>query len=54
MKEQLINKIFQGDALSVLLKQNKNFVGIELNKEYIDICNKRLKPYLEQTRLGEY
>ncbi|KKL90833.1 hypothetical protein LCGC14_1900770, partial [marine sediment metagenome] len=35
----------------VALKQNKKFMGIELNKEYIEIANKRLKPYLEQTKL---
>ena len=35
----------------VALKQNKKFIGIELNKEYIEIAKKRLKPYLEQTKL---
>ena len=35
----------------VALKQNKKFIGIELNKEYIEIANKRLKPHLEQTKL---
>ena len=35
----------------VALKQNKKFIGIELNKEYIEIANKRLKPYLEQTKI---
>ena len=35
----------------VALKQNKKFIGIELNKEYIEIANKRLKPYLEQEKL---
>ncbi len=29
----------------VALKQNKNYIGIELNKEYIDIAEKRLKPF---------
>ena len=37
----------------VALKQNKNFVGIELNPEYIKIAEKRLKPFLEQKKLGE-
>ena len=36
----------------VTLKQNKKFIGIELNKEYIEIANKRLKPYLEQKQLS--
>ncbi len=35
----------------VALKQNKKFIGIELNPEYIEIANKRLKPYIEQTSL---
>ena len=35
----------------VALKQNKKFIGIELNKEYIEIAKKRLKPYLEQRKL---
>ncbi len=35
----------------VALKQNKKFIGIELSKEYIQIANKRLKPYLEQRKL---
>ena len=35
----------------VALKQNKKFIGIELNKEYIEIAKKRLKPHLEQTKL---
>jgi len=35
----------------VALKQNKQFIGIELNKSYISIAEKRLKPYLEQEKL---
>lgn len=35
----------------VALKQKKKFIGVELNPEYIEIINKRLKPYLEQTTL---
>ncbi len=35
----------------VALKQGKKFIGIELNKEYIKIAEKRLKPYLEQEKL---
>jgi site-specific DNA-methyltransferase (adenine-specific) len=31
----------------VALKQDKKFIGIELNEEYIKIANKRLKPHLE-------
>lgn len=35
----------------VALKLNRRFVGIELNKDYIQIAKTRLKPYLEQTKL---
>ena len=35
----------------VALKQNKKFIGIELNPEYIEIAKKRLKPFLEQRKL---
>ena len=33
------------------LKLNRRFIGIEKNKEYIDIANARIKPYLSQTKL---
>ncbi len=36
----------------VALKQNKNFIGIELNPEYIEIAKKRLKPFIEQATLN--
>jgi len=35
----------------VALKQGKKFMGIELNPEYIEIAEARIKPYLEQERL---
>tara|TARA_Y100000034_G_scaffold27949_1_gene33591 strand:- start:789 stop:1592 length:804 start_codon:yes stop_codon:yes gene_type:complete len=35
----------------VALKQNKRFIGIELNPEYIKIAKKRLKPLMEQSKL---
>lgn len=35
----------------VALKQNKSYIGIELNEEYIEIANKRLEPYLQQTNI---
>lgn len=38
----------------VALKQNKRFIGIELNPEYIKIANERLNPYLEQTDLEQF
>jgi len=35
----------------VALKQGKNFLGIELNKEYCKIAESRIKPFLEQEKL---
>ncbi len=35
----------------VALKQNKQFVGIEMNEKYIKIAQERLKPFLEQKKL---
>lgn len=32
-------------------KQGKSFIGIELNPKYIEIAKKRIKPFLEQTKL---
>jgi len=32
----------------VAIKNHRNYIGIELNPYYIEITNKRLKPYLEQ------
>ena len=33
------------------LKQNKKFIGIELNESYIALANKRLRPLFQQTKL---
>ena len=46
--------IGSGTVGLVALKQNKKFVGIELKPAYIEMAMKRLKPWLEQTRLGEF
>jgi site-specific DNA-methyltransferase (adenine-specific) len=43
--------IGSGTTALVALKQNKKFIGIELNPEYIKMANKRLNPLLEQTKL---
>jgi DNA modification methylase len=40
-----------GTTAIVALKLNRNFVGIELNKEYIRMANARLKPELEKQSL---
>ena len=31
--------------------QNRNWIGSEISKEYTDLANKRLEPYLTQTKL---
>lgn len=38
----------------VALKQQKKFIGIELNPDYIKIAEKRLKPYLEQRSINQW
>ena len=40
-----------GTTALVALKLNRQFIGFELKQEYIDIAMKRIKPWLEQTRL---
>lgn len=37
----------------VARKNSRQFIGLELNKEYIVIANKRLRPFMEQTKLSE-
>jgi len=37
-------------AISSVL-QNRNFIGSEITQEYVDLANKRLEPYLNQTTL---
>jgi len=36
----------------VALKLNRNFIGIDLNKEYCDIANKRISDYQKQGKLN--
>ncbi len=45
---------FMGSGTTGLsaLKQNKRFIGIELNPEYIKIAEARIKPYLKQIQLN--
>ncbi len=48
----VLDPFFGGGTTGVVaLKQGKKFLGIELNPEYIEIANKRLKPFLEQRKL---
>ena len=33
------------------IKSERKFVGYDISQEYIDLAEKRLKPFLEQTSL---
>ena len=43
-----------GTTAVAAAKHGRNFIGSEINAEYIEIANKRIKPYLEQQRLSTY
>ncbi len=43
-----------GTTALVALKLRREFIGIELNSEYIAIAEKRIDPHLNQKRLTEY
>ena len=51
----IVLDIFMGSGTTglVALKNNRRYVGIELNKEYIDMAEKRLSPYQNQ-KLDNY
>lgn len=40
-----------GSTAEAALRANRNFIGSEMSEKYISICNKRLEPYLKQTKL---
>jgi len=41
-----------GTTCKMALKNNRNFIGIELSQEYCDIANKRIKEYTQQLKLA--
>lgn len=45
---------FSGSGTTLLsaLKNNRKFIGIELNPEYCKLAEARIKPYMEQTKLN--
>lgn len=43
-----------GTTALVALKNNRRFIGIELNPEYIKIAEKRIAPYVNQARLSQW
>jgi DNA modification methylase len=46
--------IGSGTTAVVALEQNKKFIGIELNPEYIELAMKRIKPHLDQKKIFDY
>jgi DNA modification methylase len=46
--------IGSGTTAVVALEQNKKFIGVELNPEYIDLAMKRIKPHLDQKKIFDY
>lgn len=44
--------IGSGTVAKMALKNNRRFLGIELNEDYIKIANKRIEPYLYQRKLS--
>jgi DNA modification methylase len=48
--------LFMGTGTTALvsLKNDRDFLGVEVNPKYIEMANKRIKPYLEQTKLQNY
>ena len=43
-----------GTTALVVLKNNRRFVGIELNEDYIQIAMKRLNPYLKTEKIDSF
>ena len=40
-----------GTTAIACLKENRKFIGIEKNEEYVKIAQARIRPFLEQTKL---
>ena len=45
--------IGSGTTAEIAMKQDKNWVGIDLNSDYIDIADKRLKPTIKEKKTRE-
>lgn len=54
-KDGIVLDPFIGSGTVALkaLKENRRFVGIEINPKYIDMANKRIRPLLSQSKLFE-
>ena len=53
-KKGVVLDPFMGAGTTALVAINlgRNFLGFELNQEYIKIANKRIMPWMEQQKLG--
>lgn len=40
-----------GSTAEVCIRSNRNFIGSEMSDKYLEICHKRLTPFLMQTKL---
>ena len=40
-----------GTECAMAIKEGRKCIGFDINKNYVDLANKRLKPYLDQQRL---
>jgi len=52
-KEDIVLDPFMGSGTTAIaaIKSGRKFVGYEISKEYVELAEKRLKPYLEQTTI---
>jgi len=52
-ENDLVLDCFMGSGTTALscVKSNRNFIGFEINKEYIELSKKRIEPILKQKKL---
>ena len=43
-----------GTTAEACLKMNRNFVGIEMNNDFVNLANDRIKPYLQQNKISDF
>jgi DNA modification methylase len=53
-KGDIVLDPFMGSGTTAVasLKSDRKFVGYEINKEYIDLAEKRVEPLLKQTKVA--
>lgn len=56
VKENTVLDPFMGSGTTAVAcaKTGRNFIGFELEQKYVDIANKRVEPWLQQTSLTDY